>query len=588
MKNPTNAGEKPVIFRRIFRLMADYPARSILALVLAIVCTSLIVAIPSVTKIFIDDVIGKQKRELLIPVGLAGLAAVFLRQLLFTLRGISNQLFEQKLVHRLRVELFQKLQRLPIAWFDQRSSGEVMSRVSSDVPAMESVIVLTLDQTLPAIFQFVLMASWMFYQSWVLTLVTLSPLPIIALLTRWHAKKSEPKWRASSEASADLSALLHDHLAGIRQIKAYTLEPESAEKFHQSSQRVIQRQWNVMKSQAVIWPSVSLLAESSILIMLGCGAWWTLNGTMQAGVPISFLVAWGFLFDPIARINNLSQQYVTGKVAAQRVFELIDQPDEIQLEDGLRPAQVAGEIEFRDVSFTYEGEANHPVLHEISLVAQPGQTIALVGETGSGKSTMLHLLARFYEPNRGGIFLDGTPYAELSKEWLRDHIAYVTQDAFLFNASLRENLQIAQPDASDEQLWLALEQACAKEFVEKLPQGLDTLAGERGVRFSGGEKQRLSIARALLKNTPLLLLDEATSALDNQTEKLVQKALYHLRQRRTTFVIAHRLTTVQEADCILVLDAGKIIEFGTHEQLLTQGGRYAQLLRSQITPAREA
>ncbi|HEX7260429.1 MAG TPA: ATP-binding cassette domain-containing protein, partial [Luteolibacter sp.] len=250
-------------------------------------------------------------------------------------------------------------------------------------------------------------------------------------------------------------------------------------------------------------------------------------------------------------------------------------PDESHLTEGERPTRMLGHVCFENVDFSYSAEA--PTISSLSLEALPGQTIALVGATGAGKSTILNLLTRFYEPTSGRILIDDKPLDGLSKEWLRDQLGYVTQESFLFNTTLRENLQLAKQDATDEEIWAALEAANAAFFVRASAHGLDTIAGERGSRFSGGEKQRLSIARALLKNPPLLLLDEATSALDNHTERLVQQALENLRSDRTCFVIAHRLSTVQKADRICVLEQGKLIEQGTHAELIARGGAYAKL-----------
>jgi ATP-binding cassette subfamily B protein/subfamily B ATP-binding cassette protein MsbA len=568
------------ILLRIFKLVLKYPWRAAISLAMAVACTLLVLVLPTVTQVLVDEVIGKRREDLLVRTAALGIGAILLRQVLFTLRTYGNNALEQRLVHDLRRLLYDKLQRLPIKWFDTNSSGEIMSRVASDVPATDRVIVETIDQTIPAILQFFIMAAWMFHQSWELTLVTLAPLPVIGVITTIYSKRAEPRWRESSEASAALNALLHDNLAGIRQIKAYTVEPEALDRFDAASRHVGEKHRRVMKGQAIVWPGVSLLAESGIILMLGCGAWWVLQGKMEAGTPISFLVAWGFLFDPISRINTLNQLYLGGKVAAKRVFDILDLPFESNLTDGGRPASLSGRVVFENAGFSYD--SGSPAVSGISLVAEPGMTVALVGPTGAGKSTVLNLLTRFYETDEGRILLDGMPIESLSKEWLRDRIGYVTQDSFLFNTSLRDNLRLAKPDATDGELWSALESANAAQFVRELPERLDTVAGERGVRFSGGEKQRLSIARALLKNPPLLLLDEATSALDNETERLVQQALETLRADRTSFVIAHRLSTVRNADLICVLENGRLVESGRHDELLKRGGLYARLCEVSI------
>lgn len=568
------------ILKRVFALVFQYPWRALISLLMAVACTVLVLVLPTVTQVLVDEVMKKHRQDLLFQTAALGVSAIFLRQLLFTLRTYGNNALEQRLIHDLRRKLYDKLQRLPIKWFDSNSSGEIMSRVASDVPSTDRVIVETIDQAIPAVLQFLIMAGWMFYNSWELALVTLAPLPVIGLITTIYSRVAEPRWRESSEASAALNALLHDNLAGIRQIKAYTVEPEALDRFDAASRHVGEKHMRVMKGQAIVWPGVSLLAESGIILMLGCGAWWVLQGKMTEGTPLAFLVAWGFLFDPISRINNLTQLYLGGKVAAKRVFDILDLPDETNLTEGERPAEFKGRVVFDKAGFSYDPES--PAVQDISIVAEPGMTVALVGPTGAGKSTVLNLLTRFYETDRGSILLDGYPIESLSKEWLRDHTGYVTQESFLFNTTLRDNLKLAKPDATDDEIWAALDNANASPFVRELPERLDTIAGERGVRFSGGEKQRLSIARALLKNPPLLLLDEATSALDNETERLVQQALETLRSDRTSFVIAHRLSTVRNADLICVLEDGKLVESGKHDELLARGGLYSRLCEASI------
>ena len=560
---------------RILRHTFRYPLQSGLSLLMAVACTVLVLVLPGITMQFIDVIIAKKRPDLIVPTAAVGIGAILVRQALFTLRTYFNNSLELKLTHLIRVELYDKLQRLPVKWFDSNSSGEIMSRVANDVPTTNRVIIEGVDQAIAALLQFLIVVAYMFYHSWQLTLVTLIPLPFIGFITAWWSRRSEPMWRESSEATSALNAILHDNLSGIRQIKAYTVEPQALDTFDKASRKVGEKHMTVMRGQSLVWPGVSFIAESGIILMVAFGAWSALQGQIQPGVVVSFLVAWGFLFDPISRINTLAQTFTRGIVSAERVFKIIDTPDEANLTDGLRPDVMTGHVRFENVSFSYSDEA--PTIDQLSLEALPGQTIALVGATGAGKSTVLNLLTRFYDPTSGRILIDETPLEDLSKEWLRDQLGFVTQESFLFNTTLRENLQLAKQDATDEEIWAALDAANAASFVRASVDGLDTIAGERGSRFSGGEKQRLSIARALLKNPPLLLLDEATSALDNHTERLVQEALENLRSDRTCFVIAHRLSTVQKADSICVLHHGKLVEQGTHSELLALGGAYAKL-----------
>lgn len=557
--------------------LSRHRGRAALVVVLGIIGTVLVLVLPAVARHFTDVVIGEKRPDLVLPTALVGLAAIAARQSLLALRSLTAQSLESRLVHELRVEMFDRLQRQPVRWFDRHRSGEIMSRVSADVPNVQKLLTETLDIALPALLQFVVVLAAMFWQDWRLALVTIAPLPIIALVTWRHSKVAEPQWRESGEATAELHALLHDSLSGIRQIKAYTGEPEALDRFTDASQTTRSKYMRVMRGQSLIWPGVSILAETGIIAMVAFGSWRVLQDQMDAGVLFYFLFAWGFLFEPISKINPLGQTLNRGRASMKRVAEILDRPPEDNLTEGTRPDTLRGEVRFEQVSFSYDPDS--PAVTDISLEAKPGETIALVGPTGAGKSTLLHLIARFYEPDAGRILLDGRPLSSLSKEWLRDRIGYVTQESFLFNASLRDNLRLARPDATDDEIRDALGAANALGFVEELPDGLDTLAGERGTRFSGGERQRLSIARALLRNPPILLLDEATSALDNRTEKLVQQALERLRSDRTSFVIAHRLSTIEAADRILVLQDGNLVQSGTHAELIEQDGLYQRLRR---------
>lgn len=561
---------------RIFGNIGRYPWMALGVLALAVGSTLLVLVPPLMTKRFLDVIIAEQRGDLIWTTAGLAVGAIALRQVMVMGRTVLNMAFEQRVVHDLRRELFDKIQRMPLRFFDKRTSGDIMSRVGSDVPAMEKVIIQGIDQGLSGVIQIGVILGFMFYQHVGLTLVTLAPMPLVALITWLYSKFGAPRYTRVAEASADLNASLHDSLAGIRQIKAYTVEPEKLLEFSEKSDEVRAAEMHVVRANAVTWPTVSLVAESGIVIMLAMGSYWLItDGSVTIGVIGAFLFAWGYLFEPISRLSQLGKTFTSGLVSGRRVYEVLDDVEETNLEKGQEPEGLRGDVVFEDVNFGYE--KNEPIVKGVNLSVKSGQTVAFVGPTGSGKSTILNLLTGFYHPESGTIRVDGVPVRELSKKWLRARMGFVTQESFLFHTTLRQNLLVAKQGASDEEIWAALEAANAAEFVKEMPEGLDTVTGERGAKLSGGQRQRISIARALLKNPPILLLDEATSAVDNETERQIQEALGRLRDDRTSFVIAHRLSTVKDADIICVLVDGKIVEQGKHDELVVKGGVYAGL-----------
>lgn len=541
---------------------------------------------PNATRHVIDHIIPFPERhhEFAFWVGVS-LMGYVLNTGLNSLRIMVNNTFEQKVIFDIRSDLYEKIQRLPLRWFDTRRTGDVMTRVVEDVTNMERVLIDGIEQGLVALLQVLGVGAFLFWLNPTVALWATIPVPLLAVGAWIYSTKGRDRYRNQREASSDLNAMLHDNISGIRQIKVYAAEAEELSRFNHFSHLLRVANLRMMKWWAIYSPSMSLLRMCGSVLVLAFGGMAVMRGELSHGEFISFLLFLSLFYEPIDRLNSLNQMVLSGRAAADRVFEILDTEDEIHAKSGeFLPDRVAGHVRFERVSFAYQDQAT---LTEVSLEAKPGQTVALVGPTGAGKTTVLSLLARFYESSAGRVTLDGMDLSRISKASLRDRMAYVTQEAFMFNGTVRENLQLAHREADDTTMWQALEAAHAAGFVRELPNGLDTNVGERGVKLSGGEKQRLSIARALLKNAPILLLDEATASVDSETERLIQQALDHLMEYRTSFVIAHRLSTIQNADRIYVLDAGRVVEEGTHEQLLALGGKYTELCRKSFLPEQE-
>ena len=556
-----------------------------LQLICAVVGTLLAIVFPNVARLVLDEAVPKQRGDLLIQYTLLACLAYFGRDLLNSLRIMINNTFEQKVIFDIRSDLYEKLQRLPLKWFDNRPTGDIMTRVAEDVTSMERVLIDGIEQGLVALLQIVAVSLVMFLINPTLAAWAIVPVPFLFIGAMIYTSTRD-RYRAVRKATSEMNALLHDNIAGIRQIKAYTMERRELERFNAASDKVRRATLRTMFAWAIYNPSMSFIGGIGFILVIGFGGNLAIQGQMSPGEITAFLLYLTLFYEPVGRLHQLNQMLQSGRAAAERVFEILDSEDEPGLADGIElKVPIGGRVVYKNVKFNY-GDGNETIC-EVDLNAEPGQTIALVGPTGAGKTTLINLLTRFYEYDSGEILIDDVNIKTISKESLRSSIGYVTQESFLFNGTVRDNLLIANREASEDQIWEALKIANAYDFVKKLLNGLDTEVGERGVKLSVGEKQRVSIARALLRNPPILLLDEATASVDTETERLIQQALERLMKNRTSFVIAHRLSTVRGADYIYVLDSGTVVEEGSHEHLLSISGLYAELCRTSFLDEQE-
>ncbi|MEC8649755.1 MAG: ABC transporter ATP-binding protein [Verrucomicrobiota bacterium] len=580
MSNKTPRKKSTIL--RVSSYLFRYKGLFWLTITLAAAMTLLEIAVPLAVMDIIDGFQETSALEGLFK-GVILIAALYIASEAFNcLRIRVNNTLEQRVLVEMRRDLHLKLLHLSVGFYDQRKSGEISSRVIEDVAQVERALLDGTEQGTRAILMIVGITAILFIKEPALAWCVFLPVPILIGIGSIYAKRSRVIWKGVRESSADLNSLLVEDIQGNRLIQSFGLQKRESGRFEVKADDLRYKTLRAMFRWSIYHPITNLVTKLGFLSIVGVGGYLILNNSsgFSMGKLVGFFLYANMLYMPISQIHGLNHLLAAGRASGERVFEILDTP--IEVAEPQNPQYLAEgsiQIDFQKVSFKYNGRPS--VIKDLNLHVAPKQVTAIVGHTGAGKSTIANLVMRTYDVTCGSLRLNGIDIRNLSLEQLHEKIGYVAQDPFLFEGSIRENLLLAKPSTSESELIKALEQACAWDFVCELPEKIDTNIGEKGIRLSQGEKQRLTIARVLLKNPPLVILDEATASVDTITERKIQQALDSLVRERTVLVIAHRMSTVRQASCIVVLDRGRIIESGTHESLINAGGHYAKLSQQQ-------
>lgn len=568
------------LYLRILSYIKPYMHRLLFAMVCTIMAAAGNLYIPWIIKDMIDEVLADKNGTMLNWIAASIIAIFIVRGLFWYGQNYLMSYVGQSVIIDIRAAVFKKLQRLSVSFYDKNKTGTIMSYVTNDVNALQSAMV---ENTIEMITEgFILIGSVvaMIYLDWRLTLFTVCTFPVVLWFMEFFGKKIRKIGGRIQECTADITSVLQESVASARVIKSFVREDYEVDRFDVENKANFRANMKNAQLMATLTPVVELVAAIGVTMIIWYGGNNVINGTITAGSLVAFLTYAVNISNPIKRLTRVIGNIQKALAAAQRVFMIIDMPEEIaESRDAKQLPEVSGKVEFQNVSFAYNDKGN--VITDLSFSVKPGEVIAIVGPSGAGKSTIANLLPRFYDVNKGDIKIDGHSVREVTLDSLREQVGIVPQETMLFNGSVYNNILYGRLDATKEEIEAAAKAANAHDFIMQLTDGYETKLGDRGVNLSGGQRQRIAIARAILKNPRILILDEATSALDTESERVVQEALDRLMVGRTSFVIAHRLSTVKNADKILVLEKGNLVESGTHDELLALDGLYAHLYKIQ-------
>ena len=574
-----------LLYRRLLGSIRPYSSVVALSVLAMIAAASLEPVLPALLKPLVDESLIKKNHVAQWQVPLFLMLAFLAKGVAEYAANVSSQWIAHKAITDLRQQVFRHQMHLPIPVHQAEAGGRMLSRILYDIPqvgaALSNAWIIVVRDTLIIIG----LTGYLIYTAWELTLVIVAIAPIVAWLIRVASRKLRGSNQEMQETTGRLTGMVEETLGGVREIKLFGTHDHEDRRFGEVAERLRSQTMRTVRVSAVNVPLVQVLAAAAVATVIWTATSLSAQDKLSPGEFVSFVTAMSMLFEPIRRLTNINAVIQRGLAGAQSIFELLDTPAEVDTATGRFPRAI-GELRFDDVSFSYPGQAEAALSH-FSLDVHPGQTVALVGASGSGKTTLINLIARFFEPGSGRILLDGASLDSLPLAHLRQQLGWVGQQVVLFDDSIAANIAYGRPDVPAADIIAAARAAHAMEFIDKLPDGLATRVGANGSQLSGGQRQRIAIARAFLRDAPILLLDEATSALDNESERAVKDALVELRRNRTVIVIAHRLSTIRDADRIVVMERGRIVEAGTHDELVARGEAYARLLASGEQVARD-